>query len=166
MMTWDAWKRQSPSTASQRIFMSRCATSMAKGEPATTSPIPSSHCTVMTKPARSCTGLLNAIESFGHAAEPWTAWALLHDLEQATGNTQAAADAWRQAVQSYLAYRRDGGENQDAWGATVCPDRTRYPAGRDDRGRTIPGPGCGGSRYSTSAQGHDFQAASHPQRRP
>ena len=48
-------------------------------------------------------------QPFGHAAEPWKAWAL-HDLEQATGNASAAADAWQQAVQCYLAYRA-GGEN-------------------------------------------------------
>jgi hypothetical protein len=48
---------------------------------------------------------------FGHAAIPWTTSALLHNLEQATGNAPAAADAWQQAVQCYLAYRRAGGEN-------------------------------------------------------
>ena len=56
---------------------------------------------------------------FGHAAEPWKTWALLHDLEQATGNASAAADAWQQAVQCYLAYRRAGGENH-APGARLC----------------------------------------------
>ena len=45
--------------------------------------------------------------------------ALLHNLEQATGNTPAAADAWQQAVQCYLAYRRAGGENH-APGAQLC----------------------------------------------
>ena len=50
---------------------------------------------------------------FGHAAQLWTTWALLHKLEQApTGNAPAAADAWQQAVQCYLAYRRAGGESQ------------------------------------------------------
>lgn len=56
---------------------------------------------------------------FGHAAEPWRTWAILHNLEQATGHSQAAADAWQQAVQSYLAYRRDGGENHNP-GARLC----------------------------------------------
>ena len=56
---------------------------------------------------------------FGHAAEPWKTWALLHDLKQATGNAPAAADAWQQAVQCYLAYRRDGGESQES-GAQLC----------------------------------------------
>jgi tetratricopeptide (TPR) repeat protein len=52
-------------------------------------------------------------EPFGHAAEPWTAWGILHDLEQATGNPQAAIAAWQHAVQRYLAYRHDGGESQE-----------------------------------------------------
>ncbi len=66
--------------------------------------------------------LLRAIECnkpFGHAAEPWKMWDILHDLEQATGNPQAAAQARGQAIQSYLAYRRAGGENQNP-GAKLC----------------------------------------------
>jgi tetratricopeptide (TPR) repeat protein len=39
---------------------------------------------------------------FGHNAEPWKTWSLLHILEQAAGNSQAAADSWQQAVQCYL----------------------------------------------------------------
>jgi tetratricopeptide (TPR) repeat protein len=49
---------------------------------------------------------------FGHAAPLWTTWHNLHDLEQATGHLQAAAEARRQAIESYLAYRRAGGANQ------------------------------------------------------
>jgi tetratricopeptide (TPR) repeat protein len=56
---------------------------------------------------------------FGHAARPWTTWALLHDLEQAIGNAPAAANAWQQALQCYLAYRRDGGESQEPV-ASLC----------------------------------------------
>ena len=51
-------------------------------------------------------------QAFGHAAEPWTTWAILHDLEQATGNAKAAEAARGQAIASYLAYRRAGGESQ------------------------------------------------------
>jgi tetratricopeptide (TPR) repeat protein len=58
-------------------------------------------------------------QSYGHAALPWTAWILLHDLEQVTGTPSAAAHARQQAIQSYLAYRRDGGENQEP-GAKLC----------------------------------------------
>jgi tetratricopeptide (TPR) repeat protein len=59
--------------------------------------------------------LLRALEckqTFGHAATIWNAWAILHDLEQATGHAQAAAEARGQAVAAYLAYRRAGGESQ------------------------------------------------------
>jgi tetratricopeptide (TPR) repeat protein len=40
-------------------------------------------------------------------------------LEEAAGNSQAAADSWQQAVQCYLAYRRAGGESQEP-GAQLC----------------------------------------------
>jgi tetratricopeptide (TPR) repeat protein len=49
---------------------------------------------------------------FGHVAEPWKTWAILHDLEQATRNSQAAAEARRQAIASYASYRRAGGASQ------------------------------------------------------
>ncbi len=46
---------------------------------------------------------------FGHAAEPWKTFAILHNIEAAGGNAAAAGAAWRQARDAYLAYRRDGG---------------------------------------------------------
>ncbi len=52
------------------------------------------------------------IQPFGHAAEPWKAWDLLHDLELANGDAQAAEAARGQAIASYMAYRRAGGESQ------------------------------------------------------
>lgn len=56
-----------------------------------------------------------AIESkapFGHEAEPWMSWAILADIETDADNAAAAEEAKREATASYLAYRRDGGENQ------------------------------------------------------
>jgi len=53
---------------------------------------------------------------FGHASEPWTSWAILAAIETDAGNAAAAAEAQRQAIAYYLAYRRDGGENHDAPG--------------------------------------------------
>ena len=47
----------------------------------------------------------------GHAAEPWKTLAILCDLERAVGNDRAAAAARQKAIDAYLAYRRDGGEN-------------------------------------------------------
>ncbi|MCP4696085.1 MAG: tetratricopeptide repeat protein [Gammaproteobacteria bacterium] len=49
---------------------------------------------------------------YGHSAQVWMAWDIQHDLEQAAGNPGAAAEARQQASQSYLAYRRAGGESQ------------------------------------------------------
>jgi tetratricopeptide (TPR) repeat protein len=49
---------------------------------------------------------------FGHVVEPWKTWDNLHDLEQATGHPQAAAEARRQAIESYSSYRRAGGASQ------------------------------------------------------
>ncbi len=51
-------------------------------------------------------------QPFGHVAELWKTWGILHNLEQATGNAQAAEAARGQAIASYLAYRRAGGESQ------------------------------------------------------
>ncbi len=48
---------------------------------------------------------------FGHALLPWTTWDILADIETATGEAAAAAEARRHARDCYLAYRRDGGEN-------------------------------------------------------
>ena len=60
--------------------------------------------------------ILRAIEcdaQFGHASEPWKAWAILADIETDAGNPDAAAEANRKAIDGYLAYRRDGGENHN-----------------------------------------------------
>jgi len=53
---------------------------------------------------------------FGHAASPWSSWDILADIETAAGNSAAAAEARRQALNAALAYRRDGGENQSDQG--------------------------------------------------
>ena len=56
---------------------------------------------------------------FGHAALPWTSWAILADIETDAGNPAAATEAKCKATECYLAYRRDGGENHDPDGR-VC----------------------------------------------
>ena len=53
---------------------------------------------------------------FGHAAEPWKTFAVLHQIETATGNPEAAQVAWRQARDAYLAYRQQGGYAQTPGG--------------------------------------------------
>ena len=56
---------------------------------------------------------------FGHASEPWKTWDILADIETDAGNPTAAAEAKRKAIECYLAYRRDGGENHNADGR-IC----------------------------------------------
>jgi len=56
---------------------------------------------------------IECIKPFGHTAEPWKAWDTIQDLEQATGNANAAAQARQKAIECYLAYRRDGGVSQN-----------------------------------------------------
>ena len=59
---------------------------------------------------------LECDKQFGHSASPWLTWAFLAQLETDTGNSTASIDAKRKAMECYLAYRRDGGENQDSEG--------------------------------------------------
>ncbi|MDD2659802.1 MAG: tetratricopeptide repeat protein [Methylococcales bacterium] len=54
---------------------------------------------------------LECKRAFGHQAQPWKTWAILRRLEQAGNNTAAAHEAKQRAIQSYLAYRHDGGVN-------------------------------------------------------
>jgi tetratricopeptide (TPR) repeat protein len=50
-------------------------------------------------------------KGLGHSAEPWKTWNILYELEHAIDKPSAAHAAKQQAIQSYLAYRRDGNEN-------------------------------------------------------
>jgi tetratricopeptide (TPR) repeat protein len=68
-------------------------------------------------------------EPFGHAAEPWKTWANLADIETAAGNSAAAADARHQAINAFLAYRRDGGQNPSGFGRLVSALRQDLGAG-------------------------------------
>jgi tetratricopeptide (TPR) repeat protein len=53
---------------------------------------------------------------FGHAAELWTTWDVLCDIETDASNPAAARAARAKARAAFLAYRRDGGENQSGSG--------------------------------------------------
>jgi tetratricopeptide (TPR) repeat protein len=71
--------------------------------------------------------ILRAIKckaQFGHGSLPWTSWAILTNIETDAGNATAAGEAKGRAVASYLAYRRDGGENHYLDGR-ICLDVTR-----------------------------------------
>lgn len=58
-------------------------------------------------------------EQFGNACEPWISWAVLADIEMDTGDSIAATEAKKKAIEQYLAYRRDGGENYNLDGR-IC----------------------------------------------
>lgn len=62
---------------------------------------------------------IDCLRPYAHVGEPWKAWSILHDIEQAARNEGAATKAREQAIQLYLAYRRDGGENHDT-GGRLC----------------------------------------------
>jgi tetratricopeptide (TPR) repeat protein len=48
---------------------------------------------------------------FGHSSQIWKTWSILAVIEVKAGNAFAAAEAKRKAIDAFLAYRRDGGEN-------------------------------------------------------
>ena len=56
--------------------------------------------------------VIESDKRYGHTAAPWKTWATLNDLERATGHIQEAQAARSQAIATYLAYRRDGGDSQ------------------------------------------------------
>ena len=75
-------------------------------------------------------------EPFGHAATPWTTWAILHEIEQAQGNATAAAEARARAFELFLAYRCEGGENHSNAGR-LCHALTAAMLGQSDEAPSI-----------------------------
>jgi tetratricopeptide (TPR) repeat protein len=65
----------------------------------------------------------------GHASQPWKSWAILAGIEIDGGNATAAAQAKHKAIESFLAYRRDGGENHSGAGRLVFDMTERLRAG-------------------------------------
>jgi tetratricopeptide (TPR) repeat protein len=59
---------------------------------------------------------IQSTKSSGHEVEPWKFWYILANIETSAGNSAAAADARHQALNAYLAYRHDGGKNQNISG--------------------------------------------------
>jgi tetratricopeptide (TPR) repeat protein len=68
-------------------------------------------------------------EPFGHAAEPWKTWAILAAIETAAGKSAAASEARHQAIGTFLASRRDGGENQSGSGRLALDVRQALVSG-------------------------------------
>ena len=68
-----------------------------------------------------CRWAIQCKEASGHASLPWTTWGILYDIETADGKPQAADAARSKALELYLAYRRDCGENTSGSGR-LCVD--------------------------------------------
>jgi tetratricopeptide (TPR) repeat protein len=62
---------------------------------------------------------IECYKPYGHAVQPWTAYSILQNLETAEGNEQGAAKARNKAIELYLSYRRDRGENHTG-GGRLC----------------------------------------------
>jgi tetratricopeptide (TPR) repeat protein len=60
------------------------------------------------------TTALTLMKLYGHSAEPWRVWCALEDVEREAGRPEAAREARWQALQTYRAYRLDGGEPVDS----------------------------------------------------
>lgn len=55
---------------------------------------------------------LECMAPYGHAAQSWKTWSLLHDLERATDHPAAALAARKRAIAEYMSYRRAGGDSE------------------------------------------------------
>ena len=55
-------------------------------------------------------------QQFGHDAEPWKTWNILSNLEAAAKNPKGALAARQRAIETYVAFRVDGGENNEGDG--------------------------------------------------
>jgi len=95
---------------------------------------------------------IECIEPYGHAAQPWKAWAIFQSLEEAEGNTGASASAREKAIELFLSYRRDGGENHSPAGQLFT--WFRQALGKESHAaiRTMLGQFAGERALSPSAQ--------------
>ena len=64
---------------------------------------------------------IECLEPYRHAGQLWKTWQLLYMLEKVAGNTLDATQARQQSIESYLAYRRAGGQSGTA-SAQLCAD--------------------------------------------
>ena len=58
----------------------------------------------------------NLGQQFGHDAEPWKTWDILSRLETASDNPKGAMAARQRAIEAYVAYRVEGGQNNEGDG--------------------------------------------------
>ncbi len=58
----------------------------------------------------------NLGQQFGHDAEPWKTWKILSDLEAASDNPDGSQVARQRAIEAYVAFRVEGGQNNEGDG--------------------------------------------------
>ncbi|MEO1085178.1 MAG: hypothetical protein AAFY88_13140, partial [Acidobacteriota bacterium] len=75
---------------------------------------------------------IECMKPFGHAAEPWKTFDILHDLELAVGNPDEAEQARGRAIEAFRAYRRDGGENLFPGGRLIAAVGQAIAAGQTE----------------------------------
>ncbi len=62
---------------------------------------------------------IECFKPYGHDVEPWRAWDKLREIELVGNNQEAAIQARNQSIQLYIAFRRDGGDDQNP-GGKLC----------------------------------------------
>jgi len=80
---------------------------------------------------------IECAQSSGHAIAPWKFWVILADIETDAGHPAAAAEAKGKAIASYLAYRRDGGENHNPAGRIALAVTQSLLAGDPDQAASL-----------------------------
>lgn len=76
-------------------------------------------------------------QEFGHAAEPWKSWNTLNLIETAQNNPVAAQAAKQRAIEAYVSYRIDGGENQEREGQLCAAVQSAAQQQRDGELRKV-----------------------------
>jgi tetratricopeptide (TPR) repeat protein len=63
---------------------------------------------------------IECISGLGHAAEPWKTWNILADIEADAQRPAEAGQAEARAIESFLAFRLEGGENHSPGGRFIA----------------------------------------------
>lgn len=74
---------------------------------------------------------------YGHVTAPWKSWDILQQIESAAGRPEAAESARQKALEAFLAYRRDGGENHYGSGRLCADIGDRLLAGQSDEAKHL-----------------------------
>ncbi|PID47399.1 MAG: hypothetical protein CSB47_00705 [Proteobacteria bacterium] len=93
-------------------------------------------------------------QQYGHAAEPWKTWNILGDLYADNGNPEGAAKARQQAIETYVSYRIDGGQNSEGDGQLCAMVLQAVQTGKDDDVRKL----IAQLGENEAWQGEDYQA--------